>query len=1025
MTLRAKTFLVMSIAIVCSLAVLYVGSSTLLVRPFIRLDENAARKNAERARDALAEEISGLDAMAADYASWDDTYAFIQNPRAQYIRANMADDTFSNLGIEAVVLVDSSSRVVYSKAMDLSRSAARPLPEGLLAAMAPGKPLVSHTTPKSKKSGVLLLPGGPELVASRPIVAGSHRCPIRGSLLMARRLDVRTLDKIAAVTHLSLSLRPFDDPSLAGDVKSAVLEATLYRDAAAVQQKSGVMSGYVTLDDVYGRPALVLRADGTDAIYRLGRASLRYFLIPLAVIWLLLGLLGMLLLEEFVLSRLAKLSAGVHGIGASGDLSSRVALAGGDELSHVAEAVNGMLSALERSQHELRESEERYRALVEQSSEGVWRLELEKPLPISLTEDGQAEHIVRHGIVAEANDVMAKMHGYEEAREIVGARAADLRDGPAMTEDQIRSFIRGGYRITDSETEQPGPHGRARYFLNNVVGIVENAVLVRAWGTQRDITGRREAEQELRAHSLAINAATDQILITAPDGTIEFVNAAFERETGYSWDEMVGKNARVLESGEHPPAFYEGLWRAFREGETWQCELISKRKGGGLFTADTVISPVKSDNGVIEHFISITRDITQKKLYEEQLDHLAHHDPLTGLPNRLMLSKRLTERLVSSQANSRLLAVMYLDLDRFKFINDTLGHSVGDTLLKLVASRLMRLLRGVDIIARTGGDEFTVVLSGISSSDDAARVAQRILHALSNPFVADGHELFVSASIGISLSPTDGADVETLTKHADAAMYRAKEQGRNTYQFFTQSLSDAAHERLTTEHSLRRALDRNQFEIHYQPRMDIGLLQVLGAEALLRWRQPDGGIIYPAQFIPVAEETGLIVPITEWVLRGACARATQWQMHGMPHSTVEVNVSAYQLHQQELISTIGRVLHETGLHPRYLGLEITEGALMRNPELAIRTLHNLKDMGVRVLIDDFGTGHSSLSHLKRLPVDAVKIDRSFVSNVTTNPDDAAIATAIVAMAHSLKLSVIAEGVEKRGPTGVSARYRVR
>jgi PAS domain S-box-containing protein len=657
MTLRTKTFLVMSVAVVCSLAVLYVGSSTLLLRPFIRLDEDAARKNAGRARDALAEEISRLDTMAADYAAWDDTYAFIRNGNARYIKANMVDDTFTNLGIEAIVFVNSSGKVVYSKAMNLGSRAACPLPEGFTAEIAPGKPLVSPTSAKSGLSGILLLPGGPELVASRPIVTSDYRGPISGSLLMARRLDTGILDKTAGVTHLTLSLRPFGDRSLAQNVRSAVIEATPYRGAAAVRQKSGLMSGYAGLNDVYGRPALILRADGTDAIYHLGKVSLRYFLVSLAAIWLLLGLLAMLLLEEFVLSRLAKLSAGMKGIGTSGDLSGRVELAGTDELSHVAEAANGMLSALERSQRELRESEERYRALVEQSSEGVWRLELEQPLPLSLTEDEQVEHIVRHGVVAEANDLMAKMHGYQKAEEIAGVEAADLRDGPAMTEDQIRSFIRGGYRITDSETEQPGPHGRARYFLNNVVGIVENGALMRAWGMQRDITGRRVAEQELRAHSSAIDAATDQILITAPDGTIEFVNAAFERETGYSSEEMVGKHARVLESGEHPPAFYEALWRAMREGETWQGELISRRKDGGLFTADTIISPVKSDSGLIEHFISIKRDITQKKLYEERLDHLAHHDSLTGLPNRILLSKRLTERLVDSKANGRLLAV--------------------------------------------------------------------------------------------------------------------------------------------------------------------------------------------------------------------------------------------------------------------------------------------------------------------------------------------------------------------------------
>jgi len=367
--------------------------------------------------------------------------------------------------------------------------------------------------------------------------------------------------------------------------------------------------------------------------------------------------------------------------------------------------------------------------------------------------------------------------------------------------------------------------------------------------------------------------------------------------------------------------------------------------------------------------------------------------------------------LAGSRLRRQPLAVMFLDLDRFKLINDTLGHTAGDRLLQMVAKRLTGGLREVDTIARTGGDEFTVIVSEIEGAADAAKVAERILSAFLRPFVVERQELFVTASVGISLFPSDGADVETLVKNADTAMYRAKEQGRNNFQFFTKEMSAAALSRMRMEHRLRRAVEGSEFVLHYQPRVDIGLEAVLGAEALLRWQQPELGLVQPLEFIGLAEETGLIIPITEWVLRTACGQNKAWQDEGIPAMTVDVNIAARQLQQHDLPAVIQEALDVTGLAPEHLGLEMTESALMGNPEVAARVLRKLRDMGVRLFVDDFGTGHSSLSHLKQFPVDAVKIDRSFVSNVTTNPDDAAIASAIVAMAHSLKLRVIAEGVE--------------
>jgi diguanylate cyclase (GGDEF)-like protein len=395
----------------------------------------------------------------------------------------------------------------------------------------------------------------------------------------------------------------------------------------------------------------------------------------------------------------------------------------------------------------------------------------------------------------------------------------------------------------------------------------------------------------------------------------------------------------------------------------------------------------------------------------QALQEQATHDALTGLPNRLLFSDRLTRSMAEARRHKQMLAVMFLDLDGFKLVNDTLGHDGGDLLLRKVAERLTGCLREVDTVARMGGDEFTIILEDIKQAQDAAKVARKVLDALSKAFVLRGRELTVTASMGISLYPADGNDVETLVRQADNAMYRAKEQGRNTYHLYSDALSVAAVEQMTLVNGLRNALDRDEFVLHYQPRVDIRTGEILGAEALVRWRHPDLGLVPPSQFIGLAEETGLIVPMSEWVMRTACAQNKEWQDAGLPPIGIAVNISTRQFQHKGLRKTVEKVLRETGLDSNYLDLELTESTLMQNPDLALQLLCKLKAMGVRVSIDDFGTGYSSLSYLKRFPIDAVKIDQSFVRDITSNPDDAAIAGAIVAMAHSLKLKVIAEGVE--------------
>jgi diguanylate cyclase (GGDEF)-like protein len=404
-------------------------------------------------------------------------------------------------------------------------------------------------------------------------------------------------------------------------------------------------------------------------------------------------------------------------------------------------------------------------------------------------------------------------------------------------------------------------------------------------------------------------------------------------------------------------------------------------------------------------------DITERKRAEEQVKHLAFHDTLTGMPNRLLFNDRLDMAVVQAHRSQQKLATLFLDLDRFKVINDSLGHSVGDELLRRIAERVSGCIREGDTVARLGGDEFTVLVPAISHEEDAAKIARKILEVIRLPFFIDQRELFVTTSIGVALYPSDGADAETLLRNADTAMYRAKDQGRDNYQLYTPAMNSKALERLSLESRLRQALHNDELVLYYQPLIDLRSGQVRGAEALLRWRHPTLGLVPPAEFISLAELSGLIVPIGHWVLRTACAQVRSWHQMGFPNLSVAVNLSPRQFQQTDLVHQVTDALERSQLPAGALDLEITESNAMQNAEVSISTLGSLKDLGVSLSMDDFGTGYSSLNYLKRFPIDRIKIDQSFVRDITQDPDDAAIAIAVIAMAHSMQLSVVAEGVE--------------
>ena len=537
-------------------------------------------------------------------------------------------------------------------------------------------------------------------------------------------------------------------------------------------------------------------------------------------------------------------------------------------------------------------------------------------------------------------------------------------------------------------------------------------------GTHTDITRRKQSEGRLGIAAVAFESH-EGLMITDRDGRIEQVNRAFTRITGYAPEEVVGRTPRILQSGRHDPAFYADMWQAIHERGYWEGEIWNRRKSGSVYPEWLSISEVCNDAGETTHYVAAFSDITDRKNAERRIHQLAFYDPLTHLANRRLLHDRLAHALAASNRSGERGAVLMIDLDRFKTLNDAHGHDAGDTLLVQIAQRLRMLVREVDTIARLGGDEFVILLEALDSnaataSRQAEDIAEKIRHHLSEPYDLGTIRAYrITPSIGITLFQGQGTPLEDLLKQADMALYAAKSAGRNTAVFFNPRMQRVVEQRASLEATLANALGNDELELHYQPQIDRSG-NLIGAEALLRWLPAEEAPVPPATFIPLAEETGLIVPIGDWVLEQACLTTIDWNRHRpQPPRGIAVNVSARQFHQNDYIQRVTRILEETGVDPRLIKLELTETVVLGDPQEIAGKIRQLRELGLRFSMDDFGTGYASLSYLKRLPLDQVKIDTSFVRDVLQNPSDAAIIHAIIAMGHSLDLEVIAEGVETK------------
>jgi diguanylate cyclase (GGDEF)-like protein/PAS domain S-box-containing protein len=653
-----------------------------------------------------------------------------------------------------------------------------------------------------------------------------------------------------------------------------------------------------------------------------------------------------------------------------------------------------------RQKEELVEREMRFRALIENSSDGI---ALVGPDATIVYASPSTERILGYSA-----DEVVGMKTFDlihpDDQQAAAQTMAALLTQPGSTQNTFRRFRR--------------KDGVWRWLESSVTNLLREPSVRALVVNYRDVTERRLADEALRASEERFRSiqesALDAIITMSPEGVITSWNPQAEITFGWAAKEVVGRTlADTIIPAQHREAHTRGVHRFLQTGEG---EVLNKRieiaaldRHGREFPIELAVVPLYRDDAV--SFCAFIRDIRERKKAEETIRHLAYHDVLTGLPNRVLFEERLRMELAQAKRGRQKVAVMCLDLDRFKIVNDTVGHTGGDQLLQEVAREFAEAIREGDTVSRVGGDEFTFLLPGIEHVEDAAVVAERVLHVIRHPRTIGGQEFRVTTSIGITIFPRDGEDVESLLRNADTAMYRAKERGRDNFQVYTPAMKATLLETLALENDLSHALEREELVVHYQPVMEIQSGRIVGAEALLRWQHPGRGLVGPDEFIPLAEETGLIVPIGEWVLHTACLQAGAWNDSGLGPLRITVNVSARQVEHPGLVPLVARVLEETRLPPQFLHLELTEGAVMRHVESVISTLSELRALGIGISVDDFGTGYSSLGYLKRFPIDTIKIDRSFVGDVTTDHNDAAIVSTVIAMARSLKLRVIAEGVE--------------
>ncbi len=1034
MTLRVKTLLSVGAALAGLLFALYATLRPVVLDEFARAEASAATHRLNRVQAVLNQTLAEFAAGYRDWAASNDTYRFVAEGDEDFVQNRLQAGSLLAARANFVAIVGSDGEVRFATLFDNRTRQNVPLPIELRQHLQPQAPLLQHRSARDFQAGLISLPDGPMMVASLPITSSDGRAPVRGTILFGRYLNregwatgwetsLRAIGREVEFRAFDGSLSPnfaLAKTQLLGETRRSFVQMESNREGV------GEMAGYVLLRDVSNRPIGLVRVASPLAFANQGRLTLAYIAAIMGLSGILFLILSLWPIERLVLARLARLNHLVDEVRVGGDLSKRLDERGGDELSQLAANINRTFAALLAAARRQKRSERLYQLMAETAlSAGdayfVWQAGEE-----FLDWHGDIDALLGYspgGMKRTQKAWLQHIHFLDQGRVVRSCARALALQQPVQIEFRVircdgttRHWMIRGRPLSPDKIE-------ARTESLRVEIRAENDGAPRLLAVCIDITARKLAEEALRQSEERLQrifeTAADAIVIADREGQITFANPAAARIFGLMREEITARSIddpawgySALDGGVFDPS-ENPFHRVRAMGEpVYEVQYGVAGADGARVIVSVNAAPLLDARGSFSGMVASFTDVTERRTLQERLRHQAFHDALTGLANRSLLRDRLEHALLRRGKGDNPVAVLFIDLDNFKYINDSLGHAAGDELLVAIANRLRISLRGADTAARFGGDEFVVLLEDVDSPHYAIQVAERLLEALREPLILSGREVFTTPSIGIAFSTGDYDHPDEMLRHADAAMYEAKRNGKARYEVFHSSMSASALNRLEIENDLRRALQNNEFFLHFQPKWHLATDSITGFEALVRWRHPQRGLVPPGEFIPIAEETGLIVPLGFQVLKSACEQARLWSRQVSRPLTMAVNVSARQLQMPEMVPLVARVLEESGFAPGCLILEITESAIVERTGAMLDTLNALKALGVKLAIDDFGTGYSSLAYLRAFPFDYLKIDRQFVTNVHEESGSGVIVSSMITLAHALNLVVIAEGAEQ-------------
>ena len=1042
MTLRRKTLLLVGSTFSIALLLLWVVLRGVLLDGFAQTEKQQTRGAVFKAHRELNAEGLRLGRDFKDWSSWDDTYRYAVDHNAAFAKSNLNDASIQLREVDFFAILDARARPLFAVRWTRHTRHAEPVSPALIAHFRPDDALLNLPQPQSLNSGILDVPGGPLLVAALPIHNSEQCGPRHGTVLVGRALgesyfhaqaeDADTQVSLVAVDELAAPLAQ----QIQGADSSQPANKPSLEEIIVVPQDENRVAGFQLLRGFYGEPRWALRVETPRETMTQGHETLRAFGWVLLATGILACALALCPVEHLVLRRLSRLSRDVRAIRSEAGAVHRVTALGSDELGRLATDINATLQALEVADAQKAESQALYQEMAQAAlaAGDCFFVAILAPGP---TLEAALEHsqLEWQGSIGQLLDCPG-----EQTPRTLGQWKTFVHPEDWSLVQHAYSLAHRDGREFSLEIRIKRCDGRELFWLHRgrILRGGENSG-GKLLGMCLDITARKVAETarrrtEARLARIAETAA-DAIMLYDASGHVIFANPAAARVFGRPVEELWSLSYDDEQWGDatledEPLTLAQTVFRRVERerAPVYDMEYTVKRPNGDIVAVSANATPLPEDNGRFGGVVASFSDITQRRAMEEKLNHQAFHDPLTGLANRALMNNRLTQVLAAGGREASECAVLFIDLDNFKWVNDSLGHDAGDVLLCEVAARLKNTLRAGDTPARFGGDEFVVLLSRIENPDYAFAAAERIVALLSEPFKLGEREVFTSPSIGLAISEA-GMDADTLLRNADAAMYEAKRRGKGRYEVFRHNLSDAALARLELEGDLRRALEGGEMKLYYQPKIELSTGAICGVEALARWDHPRRGPVSPAEFIPIAEATGLIVPLGRWFLAEACRQVAQWNREREQPLAVAVNVSPRQFHnglstvagtdendksQLELVRDVAVALRESGLPPQHLTLEITETVLMERTSESREVLNALSDLGVQLAIDDFGSGYSSLAYLRAFPFDFLKIDREFVTNLDLEHGHSVIVGAIIQLAHTLGLRVIAEGAELIG-----------